>query len=346
MPYRIDLACNRPSDAESVFDRLVELGALDVEPTAGGLAAILPDGVSPEAVMTHTGQAVVSVSSAIGLDDGSVWVLRRRPVRAGRWGLVPEGPEDRSGPEDPEGGSGPEDPEGGSGPAAPSRSSAAAAAPAAIASDGRGPVIRLVNGAAFGTGLHPTTILCLEILDEILGGLLAESPDEDLAGERLADVTQHAVEDPTGGARAPAAAPVDHRRPPLNVLDVGTGSGVLALAALTGGASHATGVDIDAEALRVAGENARLNGVADRLRLVHGDVAAVDGHWAIVTANVLAAPLIEMAPALARRLSHAGRLVLSGIPASVAPEVERAYRRLGLVHRGTRSRGGWTALVF
>jgi len=332
VPYRIDLACNRPSDAESVFDRLVELGALDVEPTAGGLAAILPDGVSPEAVMTHTGQAVVSVSSAIGLDDGSVWVLRRRPVRAGRWGLVPEGPEDGSGPEDP------------------SRSNAAAAAPAGIASGGRGPVIRLVNGAAFGTGLHPTTILCLEILDEILDEMLdrlpAEIPDEDLAGEPRADVRQHAVEAPTGGARAPAAAPVGHRRPPLNVLDVGTGSGVLALAALTGGASHATGVDIDAEALRVAGENARLNGVAERLRLVHGDVAAVGGHWAIVTANVLAAPLIELAPALAHRLSHAGRLVLSGIPASVAPEVERAYRRLGLVHRGTRSRGGWTALVF
>ena len=62
-------------------------------------------------------------------------------------------------------------------------------------------------------------------------------------------------------------------------------------------------------------------------------------------ANVLAAPLIEMAPALVRRVGRQGRLVLSGIPASVEPEVESAYRRLGMRRLEVKSRAGWVALV-
>jgi ribosomal protein L11 methyltransferase len=64
-----------------------------------------------------------------------------------------------------------------------------------------------------------------------------------------------------------------------------------------------------------------------------------------VVANILAAPLIEMAPALAQRVGHHGELVLSGIPSSVEQDVDRAYRRLGMQRVRVTSRAGWVALV-
>jgi ribosomal protein L11 methyltransferase len=164
--------------------------------------------------------------------------------------------------------------------------------------------LRLSDGPAFGTGLHATTALCLDVLAETLA------------------------------ADFPAA-----------VLDVGIGSGVLALAALILGVPHATGLDTDPEALRVAADNAHANGLAGRLELVGGGPEAVDGTWPLVFANVVAAPLIEMAPTLVRRLRSGGRLVLSGIPESMASEVERVYRRLGMRSFRSDSREGWTALV-
>jgi ribosomal protein L11 methyltransferase len=164
--------------------------------------------------------------------------------------------------------------------------------------------VRLLDTPAFGTGLHPTTALCLEWLDEALTG---DNPD--------------------------------------SVLDVGIGSGVLALAALTLGVRRVHGIDIDDEALRVAAENARLNGLEARLDLTSGGPDAVTGSWPLVLANVLAAPLIEMAPVLVRRLGHHGLLLLSGVPASAESDVSTAYQRLGLRLQRVMSRGGWVALV-
>jgi ribosomal protein L11 methyltransferase len=129
------------------------------------------------------------------------------------------------------------------------------------------------------------------------------------------------------------------------VLDVGTGSGVLALAALVLGVPRALGIDIDAVALRVAAQNARINGMHRRLSLVCGGPEAIAGAWPLVLANVLAAPLIEMAPALVRLVGHDGQLVLSGIASGVAEDVDRAYRHLGLVRLRLMSRDGWVALV-
>jgi ribosomal protein L11 methyltransferase len=164
--------------------------------------------------------------------------------------------------------------------------------------------VRLIDAEAFGTGLHPTTALCLEALEDILPGA---SPD--------------------------------------SVLDVGTGSGVLALAALMQGVRHAVGIDIDDAALRVAAENARINGAGDRLQLLRGGPAEVTGSWPLILANVLAAPLIEMAPTLVRRVGHHGQLVLSGIPISVEEDVDAAYRHLGMQRVRATSRAGWVALV-
>ena len=172
MPYRVDV---RDAGVE-VFDRLVELGALDVEPSAdGGMVAVMPDTIAPEQISGALGIGEISISPAVARDAGSVWILRPRTIHIGRLHIVPAD------------------------------------------SDAQPLTLRLIDSAAFGTGLHPTTALCLEMLDEI-------------------------VLDP----------------PPDAVLDVGTGSGVLALAALTMGVPRSLGIDVDVDALRTAAENARL----------------------------------------------------------------------------------------
>ena len=132
---------------------------------------------------------------------------------------------------------------------------------------------------------------------------------------------------------------------PDSVLDIGTGSGVLALAALRLGAPRALGIDIDDEALRAAAENARVNGLGSRLELKHGGLEVVSGIWPLVLANVQAAPLIEMAQRLVQRVGHQGQLVLSGISTGVQQDVLSAYRRLGMRHLQTKSRAGWVAVI-
>ncbi len=245
MPYRIDISCP-PADA---LDQFVQLGALDVEPLNDGLAAIMPDAVTPDVVAHSLGVSSVTVSPAVGRDDDSVWLLSPRAVRIGG--------------------------------------------------------VRIVDSpAAFGTGHHPTTALCLEAIEDTLSIAVPDS-----------------------------------------VLDFGTGSGILALSALMMGVPAAVGLDIDSDALKIAAENARLNNLSDRLQLVLGGPAAVNGTWPLVVANVLAAPLIEMAPVLVRRIGHRGRLILSGIPMSLESEVTQAYRRLGMRQIHWETRGGWTVLV-
>ena len=171
--------------------------------------------------------------------------------------------------------------------------------------DAGGGVLRLTDGSAFGTGLHATTVLCLEALDRLLDAEI-----------------------------------------PSHVLDVGTGSGILALAALHRGVQRVTGLDISDAALRAAARNAQLNGFDRRLRLVRGEPDCLRGAWPLVVANVRAAELMAMAPMLTRRIASKGQLVLSGIPDSVAPEVERSYRRLGMTQTAVTTRGGWSALGF
>ncbi len=163
--------------------------------------------------------------------------------------------------------------------------------------------IHLSDSTAFGTGRHPTTALCLEALDGLLG-----------------------------------------IRMPASVLDVGTGSGILAIAALRLGVPRATGIDIEPAAMAAAAQNARLNGVQDRLTLALGGPADIEGVWPLVVANVLAGPLIEMAPVLVRRVGHQGRLILSGIPSGIASDVEHAYRHLGMGPARVTERSGWIAL--
>jgi len=181
-----------------------------------------------------------------------------------------------------------------------------------------------------------------------VASLLIATPDVSAAPDalRLTDSTAFGTgHHPTTALCVEALAEACALATPDIVLDVGTGSGVLALAALKMGVTRATGVDIDAHALDVAAENARLNNLADRLQLVLGGPDAVTGVWPLVMANVLAAPLIEVAPVLIRRVGNGGRLILSGIPSSLESEVWRVYRRLGLRPIRSETRDGWAVLV-
>jgi ribosomal protein L11 methyltransferase len=141
-------------------------------------------------------------------------------------------------------------------------------------------VVRLDPGLAFGTGTHPTTALCLQILDSL---------------------------------------PVAGRR----VIDYGCGSGILALAALKLGAAGAIAVDLDPQALLATRENARHNGVAAGIK-VQGTEAPLPAAFCVM-ANILAGPLIELAPKLTAACEPGGLLLLSGLLKTQAYAVKAAY---------------------
>jgi ribosomal protein L11 methyltransferase len=105
-------------------------------------------------------------------------------------------------------------------------------------------------------------------------------------------------------------------------LDYGCGSGILALAAALLGAREVAAVDLDPQALEATAANARANGVALSIAAPH---ELPDGTYDIVVANILAQPLIDLEPTLAARTAAGGRLALSGVLASQAPEVIAAY---------------------
>ncbi|GAA0557140.1 50S ribosomal protein L11 methyltransferase [Halomonas salifodinae] len=160
-------------------------------------------------------------------------------------------------------------------------------------------------GLAFGTGTHPTTALCLEWLDGLA-----------VAGELEAKA----------------------------VLDVGCGSGILAIAALKLGASRAVGTDIDPQALQASRDNAERNAIAEaRLTLCYPEQLE-EGPFPVVVANILAGPLVELAPTIADQVAPGGHLVLSGILAQQAEEVLVAYEAQGLVMEPPVEREGWVRL--
>ena len=106
------------------------------------------------------------------------------------------------------------------------------------------------------------------------------------------------------------------------VLDYGCGSGILAIAAAKLGASHVDAVDVDPDAVRTAAGNAAANGVG--MRSARPEELA-PAEYDVVVSNILAQPLIVLAPLLAARTRRGGRLALSGVLASQAPEVRAAY---------------------
>lgn len=148
-----------------------------------------------------------------------------------------------------------------------------------------------------------------------------------------------------------ALARLAARRPIGRVLDIGTGSGVLSIAAIKAGARSALATDIDAESVRVARENARNNRCGRSLKLLHAvgaNHAAIrtGGPYDVVMANILARPLVSLARDIASLVRPGGVVILSGLLSHQEPQVRAAYagRGLRLIERNRIT--GWSTLVY
>ncbi|HET9879352.1 MAG TPA: 50S ribosomal protein L11 methyltransferase [Candidatus Limnocylindria bacterium] len=163
--------------------------------------------------------------------------------------------------------------------------------------------VRMDPGMAFGTGLHPTTRGCIELLQQV-------------------------------------------RPMPPRLLDVGCGSGILALAALRLGADRADACDTDALAVAATRANAEANRLGDRVAVWQGTLPARPAAepYQLVLANLVASVLIELAARLAAHTAPGGTLLASGIIEGRATEVRDAFAAAGLAIRTERHDGEWVSL--
>ena len=160
-------------------------------------------------------------------------------------------------------------------------------------------------GMAFGTGDHATTSTCLRFLADI--------------SAELADA-------------------------PWELLDLGTGSGILAIAARLLGARRAEAGDFDPHAVRTAKENARLNGVTGVIvRRLDVTVWQPARTWAVVAANLFSGLLVEVAPKIAAAVGPGGHLIFSGVLRAQEAEVVAAFRRAGLAVGPIVRKGKWVS---
>ncbi|HEY7526507.1 MAG TPA: 50S ribosomal protein L11 methyltransferase [Candidatus Limnocylindria bacterium] len=163
-------------------------------------------------------------------------------------------------------------------------------------------VVRLDPGMAFGTGLHPTTRGCLQLL-----GRLAPMPPR--------------------------------------ILDVGSGSGILGIAALALGAGHVDALDTDPVAVEATLDNARRNGVAERLMARDGSLEEqCDDPYPLLLANLVAAVLVELATRLATHATPGGTLLASGIIAERGDEVVSALEAAGFATDERLDDGEWVSV--
>ena len=167
-------------------------------------------------------------------------------------------------------------------------------------------VVNLDPGMAFGTGTHGTTRLCLEAL----AGLYDQSPV------------------------------------PTRVLDVGTGSGILAIAAAALGARRVLGCDIEEESCRVARENVELNRVGDRVEITGAPLESLEGDFDVILANILAEENIRLGDELTRRLAPGSTLILSGILQEKEALVTQAFARYDLHGPEVTREAEWVCLRY
>lgn len=168
--------------------------------------------------------------------------------------------------------------------------------------------IEIEAGLAFGTGHHGTTAGCLQMLSQVV-----------------------------------------RREHPRNALDLGTGSAVLAIALAKLTRRRVLATDIDPTAVKVAAENARLNSARQRVKTVtatgfHHRAFAERGPFDLIVANILARPLMRLAPEMARHLSPGGSVILSGILDRQRSAVLAAYVGQRFRHVATLHREGWSTI--
>lgn len=130
------------------------------------------------------------------------------------------------------------------------------------------------------------------------------------------------------------------------MLDIGTGSGILAIAALKLGAAQAEGVDIDPMCVRTAGENAQRNGVQDRFKVLVGDLSdKASGVYNIITANIVASAILSLAPHVPALMAPGAVFIASGIIDTRKDEVLEGLRAAGLDPFEVHEKRGWVCIV-
>ncbi len=169
-------------------------------------------------------------------------------------------------------------------------------------------VVTIYPGMAFGTGRHATTLLCLRALEEVWGQDLPEAAK------------------------------------PWEVLDVGTGSGILALAAARLGAG-VLAIDVDPEAVAAALENVRLNALEERILVEPTLLHAIRQQFALILANLTTPDLLQLAESLTGHLVSGGALIMSGFLEKDRPQLEARFLGLGLTEAGFLSQEDWGALI-
>lgn len=167
-------------------------------------------------------------------------------------------------------------------------------------------VLTLDPGQAFGTGTHATTGLCLEALSD------------------------HFESD----------------SPPQRILDVGTGSGILAMAGAALGAEEVVACDIDSDACQVATENVEKNRLTHIVSITDNPLEMIPGQYDLVLANILAGENIRLAASLVEHLAFHGRLVLSGILIEQEQQVTDGFVAFPLTLISTSHRDEWTCIVY
>ncbi|MEW6768803.1 MAG: 50S ribosomal protein L11 methyltransferase [Pseudomonadota bacterium] len=140
------------------------------------------------------------------------------------------------------------------------------------------------------------------------------------------------------------------QRTPKRILDLGTGTGVLAIAAAKKMQRHVLASDIDAQSVLVARENAKLNGAGNLVQTIHATgfhsaAFSANGPFGLVLANILAKPLRALAPAMATHLAPSAFVILSGLLPPQASSVVAAYRSSGLKLIRRIQIDGWTSLL-
>lgn len=170
-------------------------------------------------------------------------------------------------------------------------------------------VITLDPRSAFGTGGHPSSVLTLNALNEFFNP-------------------------PPGAPSHEGAA----------VLDVGTGSGVLALAAASQGAGSVLAIDPSDRAVEAARENVVLNGVESKVEIVQTTADQVTGRFDLILANLTPSVLIRAAKKLAPLLARDGTMIVAGFADAQTPQIVKVTTKLGLCCTKSYSREGWTAL--